>query len=73
MRLLLACLIWCGLFLVCWPVALLVLIAFPLVWIVSLPFRLVGGAVGSVFAFLQAALCLPARMLGSSRAKEQKP
>ena len=46
-----------------WPVALLALVLFPLVWIVSLPFRLVGIAVGAVFALLKALLFLPARVL----------
>ncbi len=64
MRLLLVFLIWCGLFLLSWPVALLALVAFPLVWIVALPFRLFGIAFGSAFAFLKAVLYLPARLLG---------
>ena len=55
---------WCILFVLAWPVALLALVLFPLVWIVSLPFRLVGIAVGAVFAFLKALLYLPARVLG---------
>ena len=47
-----------------WPVALFALVLFPLVWIVSLPFRLVGIAVGAAFALLKALLFLPARVLG---------
>ena len=47
-----------------WPVALLALVLFPVVWIVSLPFRLAGIAVGAVFALLKALLFLPARVLG---------
>jgi uncharacterized membrane protein YgaE (UPF0421/DUF939 family) len=56
---------WCILFVLCWPVALLALILFPFVWLLSLPLRLVGLTVGAVFAFLKALLFLPARMLGS--------
>jgi len=55
---------WCILFVLAWPVALLALVLFPLVWIVSLPFRLVGITVGAVFALLKALLFLPARVLG---------
>jgi hypothetical protein len=56
---------WCILFVLCWPLALLALILFPFVWLLSLPLRLVGLTVGAVFAFLKALLFLPARMLGS--------
>ncbi|HWY74452.1 MAG TPA: hypothetical protein VN281_02485 [Verrucomicrobiae bacterium] len=55
---------WCILFVLCWPVALLVLILLPIVWLVLLPFRLVGVVFGALFAFLQALLFLPARLLG---------
>jgi hypothetical protein len=56
---------WCILFVLCWPLALLAVILFPFVWLLSLPLRLVGLTVGAVFAFLRALLFLPARMLGS--------
>lgn len=56
-------LIWCLLFVVCWPLALLALILYPFVWLITLPFRLVGIAVGGVFALLKALLYLPARVL----------
>jgi uncharacterized membrane protein YgaE (UPF0421/DUF939 family) len=56
---------WCILFVLCWPLALLALILFPFVWLLSLPLRLVGLTVGAVFAFLKALLFLPARVLGS--------
>jgi hypothetical protein len=60
---------WLLLFLVCWPVALVALILYPLVWLILLPFRLLGVAVDSVFAFLKAVLFLPARVLkGPQRA-----
>jgi len=55
---------WCLLFVLCWPVALLALILFPLVWLLSLPLRLIGITCRAVFAFLRAVLFLPARVLG---------
>jgi hypothetical protein len=51
----------------CWPVALLALLVWPLVWLVALPFRLAGVAVEGAFAFLRALLMLPARLLGGAR------
>lgn len=57
-------LLWVILFVLCWPVALIALVAFPFVWLLLLPFKLVGIAVGGVFAFLKALLFLPARLLG---------
>jgi hypothetical protein len=56
---------WLLLFVLCWPVALLALVLYPLVWLLLLPFRLVGIAVEGVFAFLKAVLLLPARLLGA--------
>jgi hypothetical protein len=58
-------LLWLLLFVVCWPVALLALLLWPLVWLLTLPFRLVGVAVEGVFQFLRAVLLLPARLLGA--------
>lgn len=58
------CLLWTLLFLVSWPIALLVLVLYPIVWLLLLPFRLVGVAVGGVFELLRALLFLPARLLG---------
>jgi hypothetical protein len=55
---------WCILFVLSWPLALLALVLFPLVWLLSLPFRLVGLTVGAVFALLKAVHFLPSRMLG---------
>jgi len=57
-------LIWCVLFVVCWPLALLALILWPLVWLISLPLRLVGVTLDAVFALLRAVLFLPARLFG---------
>lgn len=55
---------WCLLFVLSWPIAILVALLWPVLWLLSLPFRLVGMAVESVFALLQAVLFLPARLLG---------
>ena len=55
---------WCILFVLCWPVALLALILFPVVWLVSLPLRLIGITVGAMFTLIRALLFLPARLLG---------
>ncbi len=61
-------LLWVLLLVVCWPLALLALVLYPLVWILLLPFRIVGIAVGGVFSLLKAILFLPARVLGGPRA-----
>ncbi len=55
---------WCLLFVLCWPLALLALVAWPFVWLLLLPFRLVGVTFSALFAFLGALLFLPARLLG---------
>ena len=57
--------LWLILFIISWPLALLVLVLYPLVWLLLLPFRLIGIAVSSVFALLRALLMLPARLLGA--------
>lgn len=57
-------LLWCLLFVLCWPLALLALLLWPLVWLISLPFRLLGIAVDGVFGLLRAVVTLPARVLG---------
>ena len=56
--------LWCVLLVVAWPVALLALVLFPLVWLISLPLRLAGIAFEGVFALLRAIVLLPARVLG---------
>ncbi len=60
-----AFLLWVLLFVVCWPVALLALLLYPLVWLLLLPLRLLGFAVEGIFSFLKALLMLPARALGA--------
>ncbi len=57
--------LWCLLLVICWPLALLALILAPLVWLVALPFRLLGVCVQATFAFIKALLFLPARLLGA--------
>ena len=57
-------LLWCLLFVICWPLAILALLLWPLVWLIMLPFRLLGIAVDGVFGFLRAIVMLPARVLG---------
>ena len=56
---------WCLLFVLSWPIALLALVLAPLVWLLSLPLRLLGITLGAVFALIKALLMLPARLLGS--------
>ena len=58
---------WCILFVLCWPVALLALILFPFVWLLSLPLRLTGITLSAAFALVRALLFLPARVLGWRR------
>jgi hypothetical protein len=60
-------LLWCILLILCWPLALLALVLYPLVWIVALPFRLVGITLRGVFELLQAIITLPARVLSGPR------
>jgi hypothetical protein len=56
-------LLWCILFVLCWPLALVALVAFPIVWLLLLPFRLLGIAVGGALALVTAIIFLPARVL----------
>ena len=60
-------LLWCLLFVLCWPLALLALIRYPIVWLILLPFRSFGIAVGGVFELLRAIILLPARVLRGPR------
>jgi len=64
MRSLLVLVAWCLLLVLCWPLALLALVVWPFVWLLSLPFRLVGITFEALFALLRAVLLLPARVLG---------
>ncbi len=56
-------LLWCILLVMCWPLALAALVLYPLVWLVLLPFRMVGIAVGGVLELMKAIILLPARVL----------
>lgn len=57
-------LLWLLLLFLCWPLALIALVLYPLVWLLLLPFRLLGIGVSAVFEFLKAVVMLPARVLG---------
>lgn len=57
-------LLWLILLVLCWPLALLALVLYPLVWLLLLPFRLFGIAVGGVLSLFKAIIMLPARVLG---------
>ncbi|PQO90314.1 hypothetical protein C5614_27770 [Massilia phosphatilytica] len=57
-------LVWLVLLFLCWPIALLALVMYPLVWLVLLPFRLLGIGFEAVFELLRAIVMLPARVLG---------
>ncbi|TAM81548.1 MAG: hypothetical protein EPN47_12410 [Acidobacteria bacterium] len=56
-------LLWCILLILCWPLALLALVLYPFVWLLLLPFRIFGIAVGGVLALLAAIIMFPARLL----------
>ena len=60
-------LLWLLLLVVCWPLALAALLLYPLVWLLLLPFRVIGIAVGGVLALLRTLVFLPARVLGGHR------
>lgn len=56
-------LLWCLLFVISWPIAIFALVLYPIVWLLLLPFRILGIAVGGVLELLRAILTLPARLL----------
>ena len=60
-----AFLLWCILFVLCWPLAILALVLYPLVWLMLLPFRIAGIAVHGVLALILAVVMLPARLLSA--------
>jgi hypothetical protein len=60
-------LLWLLLLVICWPVALLALLLFPIVWLLLLPFRILGFAMTGVLEFIKALFLLPARVLGGAR------
>lgn len=63
MRTFLALILWCFLFIMCWPLALVVLFLFPLVWLILLPFRIVGFTLEVVFKLIGAILLFPFRVV----------
>lgn len=64
MKFLLLMVAWCILFVLCWPVALLLIVVAPFIWLIALPFRLAGIAIAALFALVRSVLFLPARLLG---------
>jgi len=62
-------LVWVLLLMVCWPIALLALLLYPVVWLLLLPLRLLGIGVDAVFSLLKAIVMLPARVLGHNPAR----
>ena len=66
-------LLWLVLLVFCWPIALLALVLYPIVWLVLLPFRLIGVAFDGVFELLRALLLLPSRVLGARELASLQP
>ena len=64
MQFVLVVLAWCLLFVIAWPLAIALVFLLPLLWLLSIPFRIVGVLLGAVLAFIKALLYLPARLLG---------
>ena len=64
MQFVLVVLAWCLLFVIAWPIAIALVFLLPLLWLLSIPFRIVGVLLGAVLAFIKALLFLPARLLG---------
>jgi hypothetical protein len=64
MQFVLVVIAWCLLFVIAWPLAIALVFLLPLLWLLSIPFRIVGVLLGAVLAFIKAVLFLPARLLG---------
>ncbi len=64
MRLFIGFLLWCGLLALCWPIAFLALVLFPIIWLLCLPFRILGIVVGAILSLIKTLLYLPSRILG---------
>ena len=67
MRLLIVLLLWCLLLYLCWPLAILLVVAIPVVWVLILPFRIAKMVIEALFALLRGVLFLPARAMGVGR------
>jgi hypothetical protein len=65
MKTVIAILLWFILFAVCWPIAILMIFLLPLIWLILLPFRLIGFTIEAVFSFIKAVLLLPFRLVKS--------
>jgi hypothetical protein len=66
MKTLIALLLWCILFVICWPLAIILIIILPLIWLIMLPFKIVGLTLELVFKLITGILTFPFRMLKSS-------
>ena len=66
-------LLWCVLLVLCWPVAILAIVLWPLVWLLSIPFRFIGISFEAIFALLRSILFLPARILGYRDNSARRP
>ncbi len=64
MKTFVAVILWFILLALCWPLALVMLVLFPLIWLVLLPFRIIGLTIGLIFKFITAVLMFPFRMVG---------
>lgn len=64
MKFIMVFLLWCLLFVVSWPLAILAILIFPIVWIIALPFRLLAALLVGVISLVKAILCLPLRLVG---------
>ena len=73
MRLLLAFLLWCLVLIFCWPLAILAVVFFPILWVLALPFRFLGVVVGAVLQLFKAILYFPARLLEPKKGVELRP
>jgi hypothetical protein len=69
MKFILTLLLWAVLLVLCWPLALALLVLWPLLWLLSIPFRIVGIAMEALLALVKALLFLPVRILGGGKKK----
>jgi hypothetical protein len=64
MRVFIGLILWCFLFVICWPLALVMIVLFPLIWLILLPFRIVGFTIEALFKVISTILTLPFRIIG---------
>jgi hypothetical protein len=72
MKLLFAFLLWCILLVLCWPLALLAVVLFPLLWLISIPFRIAAMVIGAVLRLIKAILFFPVRLLEPRKTLEAR-